>query len=132
MILLDTHVWLWLRVGDPKLGRVARLTIDQAWGLGQVGASAISYWEIEMLKAKSRIRFPEDVEIWRREQLQQGMMEIAIDGQIGILAASLSDFHADPADRLIVATALEGSTLLTADARILDWPGQLDRLRATD
>ncbi len=85
-----------------------------------------------MLKAKSRIRFPEDVEIWRREQLQQGMMEIAIDGQIGILAASLSDFHADPADRLIVATALEGSTLLTADARILDWPGQLDRLRATD
>ena len=132
MILLDTHVLLWLRVGDPKLGRVARLTIDQAWGLGQVGVSAISFWEIEMLKEKSRIRFPEDVELWRREQLEQGMNEIPIDGQIGISAASLSDFHADPADRLIVATALEGMILLTADSRILNWPGQLDRLRATN
>ena len=132
MILLDTHVLLWLRVGDPKLGRVAQLTIDQEWGLGQVGVSSMSFWEIEMLKEKSRIRFPEDVELWRREQLEQGMNEIPIDGQIGISAASLSDFHADHADRLIVATALEGMILLTADSRILNWPGQLDRLRATN
>ncbi len=83
-------------------------------------------------EGESRIRFPEDVELWRREQLEQGMNEIPIDGQIGISAASLSDFHADHADRLIVATALEGMILLTADSRILNWPGQLDRLRATN
>ena len=116
MILLDTQVLLWLRVGDPKLGRAAQLTIDQAWGLGQVGVSSISFWEIEMLKKKCRIRFPEDVELWRREQSEPGMNEIPIDGQIGISAASLSDFHADPADRLIMATALEGMILLTADS----------------
>ena len=40
--------------------------------------------------------------------------------------------HGDPADRLIVATALEGYKLITADERILAWPGNLDRLRATE
>ena len=54
-----------------------------------------------------------------------------MDGEIGIRAATLPDFHADPADRLIVATALEGHRLVTADRRILDWPGQLSRLDAT-
>ncbi len=132
MILLDTHVMLWLRVGDSRLGPTARHAIDQAWDSGQVGVSAISFWEIEMLKGKRRIRFPENVALWRREQLEQGVIEIPINGQIGIQAASLSDFHADPADRIIVATALEGSILLTADTRILEWPGPLDRLRATD
>lgn len=42
------------------------------------------------------------------------------------------DFHADPADRLIVSTALDGHRLVTADQRILDWPGPLSRLRADD
>ncbi len=132
MILLDTHVLLWLRAGDPRLGHNALHVINQAWNSGQVSVSAISFWKIEMLKGKSRIRFPEDVELWRREQLEQGVIEFPINGQIGIQTASLSEFHADLADRLIVATALEGSILLTADIRILEWPGQLERLRATD
>lgn len=85
-----------------------------------------------MLKDRGRIRFPEDVGLWRREQLEQGMFEIAVDGAIGIRATSLADFHADPADRLIVATALEGHRLVTADERILGWTGRLSRLRATE
>ena len=40
--------------------------------------------------------------------------------------------HGDPADRLIVATALEGYQLVTADHRLLQWPGNLSRLRATE
>ena len=85
-----------------------------------------------MLKDKGRIRFPEDVGMWRREQLDQGVVEVAVDGKIGIRAIGLTDFHADPADRLIVATALEGHRLVTADERILDWAGRLSRLRATE
>lgn len=76
--------------------------------------------------------FPEDVGLWCREQLEQGVVELAADGQTGIRAVSLADFHADPADRLIAATALEGHRLVTADERILGWPGRLSRLRATD
>ena len=85
-----------------------------------------------MLRNKGRIAFPEDAGLWRREQLEQGVLEIPVDGEIGIRAVELEDFHADPADRLIVATALVGHQLLTADRRILDWPGPLNRLDATE
>jgi PIN domain nuclease of toxin-antitoxin system len=85
-----------------------------------------------MLKGRGRILFPEDVRLWRREQLQQGVVEIPIDGEIGIRAAALEDFHADPADRLIVATSMGGHQLVTADHRILDWPGRLNRLDARE
>jgi PIN domain nuclease of toxin-antitoxin system len=129
-MLLDTHVLLWLRLGDARLGTGARIEIDRAWQAGQVGVSAISFWEVAMLKDKGRLRFPEDVALWRREQLEQGMVEIAVDGEIGIRAVGLADFHADPADRLIVATALQGHRLVTADQRILDWLGEVGRLDA--
>ena len=130
MILLDTHVVLWMRLGDARLGPNARLEIDRAWQSGEVGVSAISFWEIALLKDKGRIRFPEDVSQWRREQLEQGVAEVAVNGAIAIRAVGLADFHADPADRLIVATALEGHRLVTADERILGWTGPLSRVRA--
>ena len=83
-----------------------------------------------MLKGKGRIQFPEDITSWRVTQLEQGLMEVPVTGLIGIRAAELADLHADPADRIIVATALEGHRLVTADDRILNWPGQLNRLDA--
>ena len=75
MILLDTHVLLWLRLGEAALGAVARGAIDRAWQAGEVAVSAISFWEIAMLKDKGRIRFSEDVALWRREQLAQGVLD---------------------------------------------------------
>ncbi len=130
MILLDTHVMLWLRLGVPRLGTNARREIDQAWQSNEVGVSAISFWEVAMLKDKGRIRFPMDVGRWRREQLAQGLIEISVDGEIATRAGLLPNMHGDPADRLIVATALSGHRLVTADQRILDWSGQLNRLDA--
>ena len=131
MILLDTHVMLWLRLGDARLGTGARTEIDRAWLADEVCVSAVSFWEVALLKNRQRISFPDDVGLWRREQLEQGVIEIPVDGAIGIRAATLPDFRADPADRLIVATALEGHRLVTADRRILDWPGQVSRLDAS-
>ena len=89
--------------------------------------SAISFWEMGMLQSKGRIIYPADVGVWRQEQLRQGLIEIPVTGEIGIRANTLVDFHADPADRIIVATALEGHELITADERILNWPGLLQR-----
>lgn len=83
-----------------------------------------------MLKQKGRIVFAEDVTAWRQSQLKQGLTELPLTGLIGIRAADLADLHSDPVDRIIVATALEGHRLLTADHRILRWPGQLDTLDA--
>ena len=130
MILLDTHAALWLRAGDAKLGSLARSEIHQAWDAQEVAMSAMSFWEVAMLRAKGRIGFPEDVGRWRLEQLGQGLIEIPVDGDIGIRANALADFHADPADRIIVATAMGGHRLVTADERILCWGGSLDRLDA--
>ena len=132
MTLLDTQAILWLRLGDLKLGPHARRQIEQAWQSYELAVSAISFWEVAMLKAKGRIRFHEDIDLWRREQLAQGVVEIPVDGNIAVRAGLLQDIHGDPADRIIVATALEGHRLVTADQRMLDWPGSLSRLDARE
>ena len=132
LILLDTNALLWLRLGDRRLGSNARREIERAWRSNEVAVSAISFWEVAMLVNRGRIRLADDVRSWRREHLEQGVVEIPVDGEIGIRAVELADFHADPADRLIVATALAGHRLVTSDRRILEWPGRLNRLCADD
>ena len=131
MILLDTHTLLWLRSGHISLGPAAHDEIQRAWESDDVAVSAISFWEMAMLRDRGRIEFPGDLRHWRLEQLQQGLIEIPVDGEIGIRASGLADFHADPADRIIVSTALDGHRLITADQRILGWSGNLDRLDAS-
>lgn len=130
MILLDTHVLLWLTTGDHRLGKRALTAIDRAWQADHVGVSAVSFWEVAMLREKGRVALTEDVSLWRREQLARGVVEIPVDGEIGIRASSLRGLHPDPADRIIVATATDGHRLLTADDRILEWRGKLNRLDA--
>ena len=130
MILLDTHVLLWLRSGDARLGASAQAEIQRAWESDELALSAISFWEIAMLHEKGRIRHPDDPSLWRKQQLEQGLLEIPVDGEIGIRASGLKAFHPDPADRIIVATALDGHILVTADDRILAWNGDLKRLDA--
>ena len=108
MILLGTHAALWLRTDDARLGPVARAKVERAWQAEEVAVSAMSFWETATLREKGRIEYPDDVSRWRLEQLGQGLIEIPVDGEIGIPANALADFHADPADR-----------------RILDWSGGL-------
>ena len=79
---------------------------------------------------KGRIVLPLDLSAWRLDLLEYGLVEIPVDAEIASRAGSLPDMHGDPADRIIVATALEGHELITADERILGWPGTLSRLDA--
>ena len=125
MTIADTHALVWLWTGDDRLGPCSRQAIDGALQDGELAVSAMTFWEVAMLRAKGRLDFPEDVRAWRRELLGQGLIEIPVDGEIGIRANELPDFHADPADRIIVATAMNGHELVTADCRILDWSGGL-------
>lgn len=83
-----------------------------------------------MLHKKGRIHLGQDMRTWRTRLLQDGLVEIPVDGDTAIRANELTDFHGDPADRLIVATALGGHTLVTADERILSWSGRLTRVDA--
>lgn len=133
MILLDTHVLVWLWQGSKKLGGKSRKAIDRALAAQELLVSAISFWEAAMLIQKERLRLDVDVEAWRRELLGEGLREVAVDGRIGIEAASLTGLHGDPADRMILATAhVEGAKLVTADGHMLDWSGKVRRLDARD
>lgn len=107
------------------------MSIDRALQSNEVAVSAISFWELEMLQRKKRIEIDYEVGLWRRLLLHEGLIEIPVDGEVAIRAASLTGFHNDPADRFVVATAMAGHQLVTADRRILDWPGTLSRLDAS-
>jgi PIN domain nuclease of toxin-antitoxin system len=126
--LLDTQALVWLSAGAAKLGRQARAAIDAAMHANRLYVSAISFWEIAMLLSRNRLQFPQSADVWRRDALQAGIAEISVSGDIGIAAVLLPNFHPDPADRIIVATALrENALLVTADQAILTWSGVLDR-----
>ncbi len=117
--------------GDERFGAEARRAADKAVAAGSAAASAISFWEIAMLAAKRRLRLTWAVDALRRYLLDHGLNEIPVGGGIALRAGLLTDLHGDPADRIIVATALEGHRLVTADRRLLDWPGDIRRLHAT-
>ena len=85
-----------------------------------------------MLHQKRRLELPSDPSAWRRSILEHGLNEIPVDGEIGIRASALADLHADPTDRIVVATALEGHRLVTSDERLLDWRGSMSRLDARE
>lgn len=130
VILLDTHVLLWYREGSQRLGSRALEALDSASINREAAISAITFWELGMLVEKGRVSLPSDVGTWRRLNLRQGLTEIPVDGEIGARGAALSGLPGDPADRIIVATAMEGHRLVTADRGILDWSGPLPRLDA--
>lgn len=128
MILVDTHVLIWMDTGDRRLGRTSRNLIESHWATGNVGASALSFWEIGLLCERGRFRPALPLTEWRDKWLVAGLVEIPLDGMIATRALDLSGLSPDPADRFIAATAmLSGATLLTADARMLDWLHPLAR-----
>lgn len=132
MILLDTHVLLWLNSDAPQLGAQARQEIQEAWQADQVAVSAISFWETAMLQQRGRIALTAAPTTWRDDWQAAGLRELPLNGNIALAAVALQDFHADPADRLIAATALEHNALLiSADQGILNWTNRsLNRLDA--
>ena len=132
MMLLDTHVLIWLRSGDRRLGSRARQEVERGLVANDVAASAITFWEIGLLRERGRIELDHDVGEWRRLLLREGLSEIPVDGAIAVRAAGLTGLHRDPADRLILATALQGHRLVTADERMLDWSGRLRRIDARE
>lgn len=128
MLLLDTHVLVWLVEGKEMLSPRGKELIAQAQRQGAVAVSVISFWEVARLAARERLRLNFGIVQWRFNVLSSGIQEIPLSGPAAIAATCLDEFHADPADRFIVATAMQqNATLLTADREILSWHGALQR-----
>ncbi len=131
MIVLDTHALVWLAEGSPKLGKKSRLLMDEALKAENLFVSVISFWEVAMLVEKRRLEMHMSVDAWRKSLIENGLKEVALTGDMAIYSAQLNNFHGDPADRMIVSTAISlTATLCTADEKILSWNQSLMRLDA--
>ncbi len=124
MILLDTHIWVWWVQGDPRL-TPSYQNILQSHQPSGLGVSIYSCWEISKLVEYDRLVLPCTLEAWFAQALTlPGLSLVDMTVAIAIESTRLTGFHKDPADQIIVATAISlGIPLLTADHKILVYPG---------
>ena len=113
-VLLDTHALLWWQAGSPRMSPTARATIESG---ARLLVSPITCWEVGMLVAKGRVRLDRPTAAWVRDLLAQSRIEPSgLETGTAVAAAELPDFHGDPADRLLYATARSWpAVLLTKD-----------------
>ena len=120
LILLDTHVVLWLAADEVRLSKKAKVAIDEArQGDGGLAISDFTLYELSALFRKKQIGLSISLESFLSE-VEKRFVVLPITARICVSAVALPvAYPKDPADRIIGATALvEGLTLLTADAKI--------------
>ena len=123
-LLLDTHLLLWAAEDAKRMPKAARKLIEDLDN--ELLFSAASLWEIAIKHGLGRKDFQVDPRILRRALVDNGYLELAITSEHVVSIDQLPSSHKDPFDRLLVAQALvEGITLLTSDAQIADYPGQI-------
>ncbi|GAM10164.1 ribonuclease VapC22 [Geobacter sp. OR-1] len=125
MIVLDTHVLIWW-VNDPAaLSSPAQTAINAAMELKSVHVSCISSWEIALLSERGRLQLALDVRDWLcRCEALPFLTFVPVNNAITVESVRLPEFpHADPADRIIAATALSlGAPLVTKDDKLRNYP----------
>jgi PIN domain nuclease of toxin-antitoxin system len=120
VILLDTHVVLWLAFDQARISRKARAAIAEARVAGEgLAISDITLLEIATLAKKGRITLESTLDAFLTE-IEAKFVILPITGRVCVKAMELpASFPGDPADRVIGATALvEGLALATADDAI--------------
>ena len=119
MILLDTHVLIWMASEPRRLSKKARAAIREARQKTGVAIATITLWELAWLAENGRIQVTGSVESFVRATVARVILK-PMTPEIAALAVRLpSGFPKDPADRIIVSTAMvEGAPLVTADEQI--------------
>ena len=117
MILLDTHVVIWLALEPGRISKRARAAIQETRQRGEgLAVSDIALLEIATIENKGRIKLNASLEAFLAE-IEARFIVLPITGRICVSALALpAAYPRDPADRVIGATALvEGLPLITAD-----------------
>ncbi len=123
MILLDTHTWIWSHSATKLLSDNVKKLIKKTQ-TDQRAIASISIWEFAMMVTKGRINVKIDPKRWLNNAIgKSGLRVIELTPEIAMESCNLpGDFHKDPADRIIVATArTHNLTLLTKDRKILEY-----------
>jgi len=116
-LLLDTHVILWIASDTEKLSAKAKSAIADENNVRYV--SIASAWEVAIKLGTQKLQFDGGVSEFYRVIDTNDFYETGISRKYLDLLCSLEDFHRDPFDRLIIATALaEDFTIITADDNI--------------
>ena len=119
--LLDTHLWWWWVTGEPGASRAQKRILARINPETPVLLSDISLWEVATLVSLGRLAVTVPLREWLENAAAPPLVRrCAISPAVAAAVAVLpDDFHRDPADRIIVATAqVHGATLLTRDTRI--------------
>jgi PIN domain nuclease of toxin-antitoxin system len=123
VIVLDTHAFVWWVGRSSRLSALARRTIAAST---RRGLAAISLWEISMLVERGRLKLDRDVGDWLSDAVaEEGVEVLELSSEIAVRSTRLAKtFHGDPADQLIVATAIvHACPLVTRDERITRFGG---------
>ena len=125
LILLDTHAWIWYLTAPENLSAAARESVDRERSRRGMRVSSISVWELFMLVKKGRLELAISPSTFLRHAEQLSYIDyVPVDNQIARISVELPDLHDDPADRLIVATALALSCpIVSKDIRLRSCPG---------
>lgn len=125
--LLDTHLLIWLALGDSKLPQeVADIHEDPE---SELYISVISVWETAMKQALGRKDFQVDAGLLRADLLNEGYVEILVESRHALEVRNLPKLHRDPFDRMLVAQSrVEGLVLLTSDEDICKYQGTVKRV----
>lgn len=124
MILLDTHVWWWSLNEPEKLSETAFNTIKET-KIDQRAIASISIWEFAMMATRKKIELTITPAEWLSYALEKtGIRVKEISPAVAMEACHLpGNFHKDPADRIIVATArVNNMALITKDKKIIEYP----------
>ena len=125
MIVLDTHTWIWFISKPEVLSKRAKKAVSAAVKEKSVLISSISAWEVALLVIKKRFTLSLDVNDWIAKSEGLPFIQfIEISNAIAIKSVNLPQpLHPDPADRIIIATALSaGVPLVTKDKKLLNYP----------
>ena len=123
-LVLDTHAWIWWLTAPEKLGGKGRKLIEQALDSTEAALSAISIWEVAQLSRMGRFTVGIDLWEWLREGMSiGGLRVIDVSPEIAFQSTVLpGEFHKDPADRIIVATARSlQAAIVTKDREITSY-----------
>ena len=125
MIVLDTHALVWWVTGDAELSANARAAIKKELNGGEIIVSSISAWEIAMLVAREKLVLTVDVDAWLAAVAEIEVVRfVPVNNEIAVKSVSLpGEFHKDPADRMIVATArVLAVPLVSKDEKMRAYP----------